>query len=177
VESKGETSGDVGETGRFVLGVVERMGLGDFEISESGEGDFVIYELRGEAARALGSGDGRAVDGLQLLANQHAMRQSDEAPRIVVDAEADPDRREAFLTRLADRAARRAEDTRRSVALDPMNPRDRRIVHVALRETDGVATMSVGSGRYRQVVVVPEGSPEYDEAVSASEAAASRDQD
>jgi spoIIIJ-associated protein len=94
-----------------------------------------------------------------------------------VDAEGDPDRRESFLTRLADRAARRAQDTRRSVALDPMNPRDRRIVHVALREADGIATMSVGSGRYRQVVVVPEGSPEYEEAVAASEAASNRDRD
>ncbi len=177
VESKGQAVGDVGETGEFVIGIVERMGLGDFELTSSGEGDFVVYELRGTAARALGSGDGRAVDGLQLLANQHAARQSDDPPRVVVDAEADPERREAFLTRLADRAARRARDSRRSVALDPMNPRDRRIVHVALREADAVATMSVGSGRYRQVVVVPEGSPEYDEARNASEAAESREQD
>jgi hypothetical protein len=50
------------------------------------------------------------------------------------------------------------------VALDPMNPKDRRAIHVALRGTPGIATMSIGSGRYRQVLVVPEGAPEYDEA-------------
>jgi predicted RNA-binding protein Jag len=49
-----------------------------------------------------------------------------------------------------------------------MNSRDRRIVHVALRDRDQVATMSIGSGRYRQVLVVPEGAAEYDEAVEAS---------
>jgi hypothetical protein len=47
-------------------------------------------------------------------------------------------------------------------------------VHVALRDREGVATTSVGSGRYRQVLVVPEGAPEYEEARRQSESA-SRD--
>jgi spoIIIJ-associated protein len=151
------------------------MGLGPFEISENSEGEYVVYELRGRAAEELGSGDGRGVDALQLLANQYAVRAMDEAPRIVVDAEGDAERREVFLNRLAERAGRRAQDTRRSVALDPMNGRDRRMIHVALRDFEGVATMSIGSGRYRQVVVVPEGSPEYEEARRSSEEATSRD--
>ena len=50
------------------------------------------------------------------------------------------------------------------MALEAMSPKDRRTVHVALREVDGIATMSVGDGRYRQVVVVPESAPEYEEA-------------
>ena len=103
------------------------------------------------------------------------MRASDEPARVVIDAQGDPDRRESFLHRLASRAARRAADTGRSVALDPMNPRDRRAVHVAVRDLDEMASMSIGSGRYRQVVLVPEGSPDYAEAVEASKAAASRD--
>lgn len=174
-DSKGKATGKMGEVGDFVLGVVERMGIGPFEISETAEGEFVVYELRGAAAEEMGSGDGRAVDALQLLANQFAMRLDDDAPRIVVDAEGDAERRESFLGRLAERAARRAADSGRSVALDPMNGRDRRMVHVALREQNGIATMSIGSGRYRQVVVVPEGSPEYDEAVKSAEEAASRE--
>ena len=56
-----------------------------------------------------------------------------------------------------------------------MNARDRRILHMTVRDLDGVATMSVGSGRYRQVVIVPEGSPEYEEARVSSSAAAARD--
>jgi spoIIIJ-associated protein len=52
-----------------------------------------------------------------------------------------------------------------------MNGRDRRILHMTVKEIDGVATMSVGEGRYRQVVVVPEGADEYEEALSASSAA------
>jgi hypothetical protein len=55
-----------------------------------------------------------------------------------------------------------------------MNPRDRRIIHVSVREMEGVVTMSVGAGRYRQVVVVPEGAPEYEEARRQAEGAGSR---
>jgi spoIIIJ-associated protein len=175
VESSGTAQGEIGETGQYLLGIVERMGLGDFAIAETREGDVIIYQLSGAAALELGGGDGRAVDALQLLANQAEMRQNEEPRKIVVDAEVDPERRESFLARLAERAARRAQESRRSVALDPMNAKDRRAIHVAIREMDGVATMSIGSGRYRQVVVVPEGAPEYEEALRVSEASVSSD--
>ena len=169
-ESRGVVEGQVGEVGKFILGIVERMGLGEFRIAESSEGDFCVYELRGEAALALGTGDGRAVDALQLLGNQFAMRLSDDSPRVVVDAEGDAEKRTDFLARLAKRAAGRASETKRAVALDPMNARDRRILHVTVKDLDAVATMSVGTGRYRQVVVVPKGADEYAEAVASSSA-------
>ena len=175
IDGKGTADGTIGPIGEFVLGAVERMGLGEFTISESNEGDFVIYQLRGPAAKRLGAGDGRATDALQLLANQAEMRRSEDPSRIVVDAEGEEERRNEFLERLAGRAAKRAADTGRSVALDPMNGRDRRILHMSVREIDGVVTMSIGSGRYRQVVIVPEDAPEYDEALAASKAAAERE--
>jgi len=167
-DSKGSPKGEVGPIGEFLLGAVERMKLGSFEISESSEGDFLIYQLSGPAADALQSGDGRATDALQLVANQVSMRQSEDSPRIVVDVEGGGDEREQTLGRLADRAVKRAKETGRSIALDPMNGRDRRTIHIKIREIDDVATMSIGEGRYRQVLVVPEGAPEYDEAVSES---------
>jgi spoIIIJ-associated protein len=167
-ESKGEVKGEIGEVGQFVVGLVERLKVGGFEISESAEDDFLVYQLRGEASDALAAGDGRATDAIQLLANQAAKRDSEDPPRVVIDVEGDAEDREDSLDRLANRAAGRALQTGRSVALDPMNSRDRRMVHVALKERDQVATMSIGSGRYRQVLVVPEGAPEYDEAVEAS---------
>ena len=163
-DSKGTASGKIGEIGEFLLGAVELMKLGSFEISESSEGDYLIFQLRGAAAEALQGGDGRATDALQLVANQVAMRQSEDAPRIVVDVEGGGDEREQTISRLADRAVKRAQDTGRSIALDPMNSRDRRTVHMTIREADGVETMSIGEGRYRQVLVVPEGAPEYEDA-------------
>ena len=167
-DSKGSPKGEIGAIGDFLLGAVERMKLGNFEISESSEGDFLIYQLSGPAADALQAGDGRATDALQLVANQVSMRQSEDAPRIVVDVDGGGDEREETLGRLAERAVKRAKETTRSIALDPMNGRDRRTIHINIREVEGVATMSIGEGRYRQVLVVPEGAPEYDEAVAES---------
>ncbi|HZO08267.1 MAG TPA: R3H domain-containing nucleic acid-binding protein [Myxococcota bacterium] len=174
--SVGTAQGALGEIGSFVLGAVERMGLGPFEISETAEEGVIVIALQGPGARALGSGDGRPVDALQMLANQAAMRLSEEPDRIVLDVEGDLEEREARLTELASRAARRARETGRAIALDPMSPRDRRAVHLALRDAQGVATMSVGESRFRQVVVVPEGAPEYEDAVRESRAAATADE-
>ena len=172
--SVGTLSGTVGEVGEFVCGVIERMDLGPFEIGESGEGGLLVLQVSGAAAPGLAGSDGRAVDALQLLANQAAGRLSEEPPRVVLDVEGDVEARESRLSKLAQRVARRARETGRVVRLDPMNGKDRRIIHLALRDEEDVATMSSGEGRYRQVVVVPEGAPEFEEAQRESEAAAER---
>jgi spoIIIJ-associated protein len=173
--SVGAPQGELGAVGAFVRGLVERLEVGSFTIAQSSEGELTVIQLSGPAATRLAAGDGRTVDAVQLLVNQVAVRlEGENAKRVVIDAEGDPEGREAYLSRLAERAAERAGETGRSVALDPMSPKDRRIIHVALREWDGIATMSVGAGRYRQVVVVPEGAPEWEEARRQAAASASR---
>lgn len=168
--------GELSSIGEFVAGLLERMALGSFEVEEGEEDGLCVVHLRGDAAGRLTGGDGRAVDAIQLLANQAAMRHDDEdPPRVVIDVEGDRESRESYLEDVARRAARRALKIGRAVALDPMNSAERRILHVALRDTPDVATMSTGTGRYRQVVVVPKGAPEYDEARRTSQEAASND--
>ena len=165
--------GELSNLGEFVKGIVERMKLGRFEIAEeAGEEGLVVIQLGGNAAMRLSTAETRVGDAIQLLANQVSIKGGKDGPRVVVDVEGDRTRREAFLDQLAKRAADRATSTGRSVALDPMNGKDRRAIHVALRDEDGIATMSVGEGQYRQVVVVPEGSDEYEEARRKSEEAA-----
>jgi predicted RNA-binding protein Jag len=85
--SVGTVEGEIGEIGRFVLGVLERLGLGPFEISESAEGNLLVFQVKGPAIRRLASGDGRAADALQLLANQAAKRSDGDAARVVIDVE------------------------------------------------------------------------------------------
>lgn len=173
--SVGTPKGTLGAIGEFVRGTIERLGLGSFEIGESEDGEVCAVEVSGAAARQLASGDGRSVDALALLANQAAQQISEDAKRVVLDVEGNSEAREDFLTRLAQRAVARARDAGHAIALDPMNGRDRRIIHLAVRDAEGVASMSVGEGRYRQVVVVPEGAPEYEEAVRQSDTAGQRD--
>jgi spoIIIJ-associated protein len=172
--SVGMLEGEVGELGRFVAGVLERMDLGPFGLSQTSEEGLVVLSVRGAAAPKLAGEDGRTVDALQLLANQAAARLEDEPPRVVLDVEGDAEAREDRLTRLAERVAKRARDLGRTVRLDPMNGRDRRQIHLALRDTPDIATMSTGEGRYRQVLVVPKGAPEYEQARREAEAAATR---
>ena len=170
------TGDALGASGEFVKGIVERLDAGPFEISESQEANLQIVTLAGEAARSLTFVDGRPVEALQLIANQAALQADDDARRVVLDVEGNPEARERFLTRLVSSIVQRARESERSVRLDPMNGQDRRIIHLAVREMEGVATMSVGEGQYRQVVVVPESAPEYEEAQNQSRAASeSRD--
>lgn len=167
--------GELSPPSEFVAGVIERLQVGSFEIEEGDDDDLCVIQIRGAAAQNMTGGDGRAVDAIQLLANQAALRVEDDAPRVVLDVDGDREQRESYLEDLAQRAARRAIKISRPVALDPMNGRERRVLHVALRDSDEVATMSTGEGRYRQVVVVPKGAPEYEEARRSSEEAASRE--
>jgi spoIIIJ-associated protein len=169
--SVGTARGVLSAPGQFVLGLIERLELGPFEIAETEESELRILEIRGEAGQKLAEGDGRPVDALQLVANQAAMTAEEDAKRVVVDVEGSTDAREAFLGRLVEQAVRRARDGGRAIALDPMSGRDRRIVHMTAREHESVATMSIGEGRYRQVVIVPEGAPEYQEALEQAQAA------
>ena len=90
--------------GEFVLGIVERMGLGSFELTETSEDDYVVCQIRGAASEALGSGDAHAVDALQLIANQAIKRLLDDGGRVVIDVEGDADDREDSLKRLVKRS-------------------------------------------------------------------------
>jgi len=171
--SIGTARGELGGVGDYVKGLIERMGIGSFEIERIEQEGVEVFRIEGEAALGLTGGDGRTPDAIQLLANQVSARAGDDAPRVVVDVAGNHERREAFLFRVAERAAARARETGRTVALDPMGPRDRRSIHVALRDATDVATMSAGEGSYRQVLVVPEGAPEYAQARAAGDSSGS----
>jgi len=176
--SLGAPQGELGPIGEFVRGALERMDLGPFQIGQRAEQGLDVILLEGPAARALAAGGGRAVEALQLLANQAARVQSEQAGpgapdgpprRVVLDVEGDREKRQDYLARLAERASERARSSGRSVALDPMNSQDRRSIHEALRDTPGIATTSIGEGAYRQVLVVPESAPEFPDARARSE--------
>ena len=128
-----------------------------------------MIQLSGSAVENLHSSDARATDALQMLANQAAKQADEDAPRVMIEIDGESDDREDSLRELASRALKRARDTKRSIALDPMSSRDRRVIHLAVRDEEDVATMSIGSGRFRQVLVVPEGAAEYEEARSSSD--------
>jgi spoIIIJ-associated protein len=72
-----------------------------------------------------------------------------------VDVEGYDDRRRQSLANLADRVASRVIKTGRSIELEPMSARERRIVHISLADQKGIQTESSGEGKDRRVVIQP----------------------
>lgn len=93
---------------------------------------------------------GKNLDAIQLLANVYA-GQIDPDQKIIVDSENYRMRHEEQLIRLAYKTAEQVKRSGRSRLLEPMNPFERRLIHSALNDVDGVETKSEGDGLYKQV--------------------------
>ncbi|MDA1192995.1 MAG: protein jag [Candidatus Poribacteria bacterium] len=134
--------------------MLDLMGI-DAEIkTEERDGDLILNIDTDDVAILIGR-HGRTLDSIQYLVNSIMNKSSLVKRRIVVNAGDYREKREDMLTEMAHHAARSVRATGREVSLDPMNPRDRRIVHMALREDEDVRTFSRGEGAFRAVVIVP----------------------
>lgn len=116
----------------------------------------VKISLCGENLGILIGKHGQTLDALQYLANLAANRGILENKlRIIVDIEDYRARREETLINLANRLAEKARRTGRKIMLEPMNRHERKIIHMALQEVEGIATYSAGDEPYRKVVIEP----------------------
>ena len=96
---------------------------------------------------------GQTLDSLQYIISLVVNKESDSYIRVKVDTENYRERRKETLESLAKNIAYKVKRTRRSVALEPMNPYERRIIHSALQNDRYVETHSEGEEPYRKVVV------------------------
>ena len=96
---------------------------------------------------------GQTLDSLQYLANRVANKHQDGYVRVKLDTENYRARREETLKHLAKNIAHKVKRNRRPVALEPMNPYERRIIHSALQSDPYVTTHSEGEEPYRKVVI------------------------
>ena len=97
---------------------------------------------------------GKNLDAIQLVVNVYAGN-LDPDIKVVVDSENYRMRHEENIIRNAYKTAEMVRRSGRSRLLDPMNPFERRLVHTALNDFDGVETKSEGEGLYKQVRIVP----------------------
>jgi len=150
-----DESEQAGEVREVVERILEAIGVqARIEIVETDETVTATIVGR-ELGLAIGK-HGQTIDAIQYLANAVIWRgRGDERKAVVVDAAGYRARREATLDALAKRNAERAISSGRSVELDPMTAVERKVVHVALKETDGVVTRSEGTEPNRFVVIDP----------------------
>ncbi len=124
------------------------------------EGETSRLNVVGDGAdrEALGSLIGRKgerLSALQHLVNLMLSRRTGQWTRVLVDVEDYRGRRERQLVDLAQRAADRVVETGKMLQLEPMPALERRWVHLALRDREGVSTQSIGEEPSRRVVVLP----------------------
>ena len=96
---------------------------------------------------------GQTLDSLQYLVSLVVNKESEDYIKIKLDTENYRERRKETLENLAKNIAYKVKKTRKSVALEPMNPYERRIIHSALQNDKFVETHSEGEEPYRKIVV------------------------
>jgi len=123
--------------------------------AEDSEGNPWLLDITGPNLNALIGRRGETLNALQYITRLISSRELQHRANIVVDAAGYKAKRSRMLHDLALRMADQATRTKRTVALEPMPPYERRIVHMALRSRADVQTKSVGEGNSRKVTIVP----------------------
>ncbi len=142
----------------FVTHVIEDMEI-DCEVQLRRPGadspDEISIEIVGrDSGRIIGK-KGQVLQALQFLTHRVVNRPGEEKRHILVDAEGYRSRRDTNLASMARKLGKQAVELGKIITFEPMNPRDRRVVHMALAKFEGVITKSDGEGDDRRVQIIP----------------------
>ena len=152
VESKKDSKNRVCE---FLDGLFEVLKIpAQAEAVENGE-KLNVNIITTSSATLIGY-RGEMLDALQTVASAVANIGKDDYLRVVVDCENYREKREETLKNLALHLAQKAKRIERAVTLEPMNPFERRIIHAALTDVEGITTESQGVEPNRFVVITPD---------------------
>ena len=138
----------------FLTNVFDAMHL-DVEIVSKydEENGLIDVEFKGNEMGVLIGKRGQTLDSLQYLTNLAVNKQTDHYVKVKLDTEDYRKRRKDTLENLAKNISYKVKRTKRPVALEPMNPFERRVIHSALQNDRFVSTHSEGEEPYRHVVV------------------------
>ena len=132
----------------FLNSVFDAMGISvDVETKLNEEEKELEVNLTGGEMGILIGKRGQTLDSLQYLVSLVVNKKTDEYLRVKLDTENYRARRKETLETLAKNIAYKVKRTKRSVALEPMNPYERRIIHSALQSDKYVFTRSEGAGK------------------------------
>lgn len=145
-QSKGDAAGD------YIKEILKNMDIdGGVEVKETEDG--IIIDILGDTTGAVIGRRGETLDAIQYLASMAANKGDKEYVRITVDCCGYREKRKAILEELAEKIAKTVLRTGRSSTLEPMNPYERRIIHSAVANIEGVSSRSVGDEPYRKVMI------------------------
>lgn len=143
----------------MLMDVLELMGIeGEVSVRSvdaDAESPNVLLDVEGEDLGVLIGRRGDTLGALQYLLTLMVQRRLKRWARVTVDVAHYRDRQEAVLRSKALRMAERVQRAHTPIAMEPMPPNERRLVHLALSEHPDVTTHSIGIGEDRRVVVSP----------------------
>ncbi len=152
VASEGATDGE--RAVEFLAGLFEILKVE--AVSELvAEGDKIEINVTAADSQSVIGKHGGMLDAIQTLAGAVANKGRDDYKRVVVDCENYRENRESTLKRLAENLAAKSIRMEKKIKLEAMNPYERRIIHAALSDYEGVKTESEGKEPNRYVVIVP----------------------
>ena len=138
----------------FVTGLLAKMGVeGQVKTLPQVECDQLRLEISGPDMGPIIGRRGDTLDAIQYLGSLVLNNALDEHVRLSVDTENYREKRAESLERLARKMAMKVVKSHRSMPLEPMNPYERRIIHAALQDFNGVTTYSTGTEPNRRTVV------------------------
>lgn len=136
----------------FLKNVFEQMGL-ELSVEVKANDKIVFADIEGKDTGTIIGKRGATLDAIQCLCGYVVNRGEENYIRVVLDTENYRSKRETTLINLANRLASKVERTGRSVALEPMNPYERKVIHSTLQANPNVVTKSAGKDPYRKVVI------------------------
>ena len=138
----------------FLAKIFNEMKL-DVVIDVKENGGYLVFDLQGENLGILIGRRGDTLDSLQFLLNLVINDKNNAKVKGIIDIENYRAKREETLIGLGHKLAAKARKTGQKVVLEPMNPQERRIIHMALQNDKRVTTYSEGEEPYRKVVIEP----------------------
>lgn len=136
----------------FLSDVFSKMNL-DVKIDCEEKADELFINLSGDQMGILIGRRGETLDALQYLTRLVINKGENDYLRVTLDTENYRSKREQTLIKLADKLASKVLRTKRSVALEPMNPFERKIIHAALQGNKNLNTYSVGEEPHRKIII------------------------
>ncbi len=127
----------------------------DLRLEGKVEDGTIQLNLTGADRPFLLSNNASLLNSMEFLLNKIFRSAKEEAPGIILDSDNYRKHREAELILLAQMASKKVISFRRPLSLQPMVPRERRIVHLALAEIEGVSSKSDGEGENRSITIYP----------------------
>ena len=140
----------------FLEGLLDAFGLEGTVTSRIDE-DILYLDVQGEQTEALVGARGTIMTSVLEITRTVVQRKTFGAPRMRLDIAGYAERRRTALTIYAGKLADQVKEEGNEVMLEPMNPADRKVVHDAVAEIDGVRSFSEGEDPNRAVVIAPDG--------------------